>query len=392
MSKSNSNKNEPDKDPFEVLGLPATATDAEITKAYRKLALKLHPDKQQQQQLPEKERERVAAKFQDIQQARSFLLDEEHRSAREAYKTKRVSQQVRKHADHAREKGMSERRKRMREELQRQEADAAGRQQSSGLHTDDSRKRRHATREKDVDIDLVEKLRRQGQEMRESYGDRAAAESFDRQTAQDSKLKKAQKAALDDRQVRLKWSRKRMQTSPSEHSLATMLSKFGSVEVVEMIGSKGNSALVTFQDSASVSPCVHAYRDSEEMRATYVGKRKDREEEIEANVDEPPSSSLPGRDAEDITDWKLRQAAERERLLRELEEEDEGNRASGNTSSKRKARKSPKGSSNPFPPPFPSTADYQNLSPLEKLEHAEFLLLKGIVSPETLERMKVTRQ
>jgi DnaJ family protein C protein 17 len=383
MSKSNA-KNEPDKDPYHVLGVHTTATDAEITKAYRKLALKLHPDKQQQ--LPEKEKERVATEFHDIQQARSFLLDEEHRQARETYKTKRVSQHVRKQADQAREKGMSERRKRMREELHKQEAAAAGRQTG---RTDESRKRQHKQQRDNENDDLVEKLRRQGQEMREAYGDRAAAESVDRQTAEDLK-KRSSKPALDDRQVRLKWSRKRMRTSPSEHTLAATLSKFGSVESVEMIGSKGNAALVTFTDSSSVAPCVNAYKDSEEMRATYVGKRKEREEENEANVNVPPPiRTEQGRDGENVNDWKLRQAAERERLLRELEEEDTGKGAAVDTDKRQKARKPSKGRSNPFPPPFPSTDEYKNLSPLEKLQHAESILLKGFVSPEILQRSKV---
>jgi DnaJ family protein C protein 17 len=391
MSTSNS-KNEPDKDPYHVLGLHTTATDAEITKAYRKLALKLHPDKQQQKQLSEKESKRAAADFHDIQQARSFLLDEEHRQAREAYKTKRVSQHVRKTADQAREKGMSERRKRMREELHRQEAAASGKQTTG--RTDDSRKRgRHQQQRDNENADLVEKLRRQGQEMREAFGDRTAAESVDRQTAEDLK-KRSSKPALDDRQVRLKWSRKRMRTSPSEHSLATTLSKFGSVEVVEMIGSKGNAALVTFTDSGSVTPCVNAYQDSEEMRATYVGKRKEREEENEANADVPPPIPTErGRDGENVNDWKLRQAADRERMSRELEEEDTGKGASVDTDRRAKARKPSKGTSHSFPPPFPSTDDYKTLSPLEKLQHAESLLLKGIVAPERLQRSKiVTKQ
>jgi DnaJ family protein C protein 17 len=401
MSKSR-DKNAPDKDPYQVLGLTHThtahdhPTDVEITKAYRKLALKLHPDKQQQQNLSDAEGKLRAARFHDIQQARSFLLDEEHKSAREAYKTKRASQHVRKQADQAREKGMSERRKRMREELHKQEAAAAGRptQTKSGASaTDESSRKRGRSRKDTAEDDLVEKLRRQGQEMRDAYGDRAAAESVDRQTARDDKKRSAssKKPALDDRQVRLKWSRKRMRTSPSEHSLAKQLSEFGAVESVEMIGSKGNAALVTFTDAASVAPCVTAYQDSEEMRATFVGKRKEREEEREANADVPPPIRTErGRDGENVQDWKLRKAAERERLLRELEEEDVGQGASVETDDKsKKARKPSKGTSNPFPPPFPSTDDYQNLSSFGKLQHAESLLLKGIVSPERLLRSNV---
>jgi DnaJ family protein C protein 17 len=395
---SNAKKNEPDKDPYSVLGIHTTATDAEITKAYRKLALQLHPDKQQQQNLSDKQSKLKQEQFHDIQQARSFLLDDEHAKAREALKTKRASQHVRKQADSAREKGMSERRKRMREELHRQEAAASGRSSGAGVatSTNESSSRKRGRHQDKQDADLVEKLRRQGQEMRDAYGDKAAAESVDRQTAQDLKQQQQQstktKPALDDRQVRLKWSRKRMRTSPSEHSLATSLSTFGAVERVEMIGSKGNAALVTFADSNSVTPCVHAYKDSEEMRAAYVGKRKEREEETEAKADVPPPIRTErARDGENVEDWKLRQAAARERLSRELEEEDvTGKGASAiETDQRAKARTPSKGTSNPFPPPFPSADDYKDLSPMEKLQQAESLLMKGIVSPERLQRSKV---
>lgn len=373
-----------------MLGVHYAATDAEITKAYRKLALQLHPDKQQQQNLSAKDSKLQADKFHDIQQARSFLLDDEHKEKRTAYKTKQASQHVRKQADHAREKGMSERRKRMREELHKQEAAASGRQKQTATETETNEKSRKRGRQhkeqENVDADLVEKLRRQGQEMREAYGDRTAAASV----AEDLLRQQTVKSALDDRRVRLKWSRKRMRTSPSEHSLAAQLIKFGAVESVEMIGSKGNAALVTFADASSVAPCVNAYKDSEEMRAAFVGKRKGREEEIEANVDVPPPIRTErARDGENVNDWKLRQAAARERLSRELEEEDIGKGATVDDGKRATARKPSTGMSNSFPPPFPSTDDYKNLLPLEKLQHAESLLLKGIVSPERLQRSKV---
>ncbi|CAJ1961603.1 unnamed protein product [Cylindrotheca closterium] len=57
--------------PYEVLGLPEEATDAQIKKAYRKLALKNHPDKQ----TTDEGRQHAHAKFAKISNAYELLSD-----------------------------------------------------------------------------------------------------------------------------------------------------------------------------------------------------------------------------------------------------------------------------------------------------------------------------
>jgi DnaJ-class molecular chaperone len=83
-----SKKGQPLVDPYDALGVGFGASDAEITRAYRKLALKLHPDKQGPG-LSEKKREEIAKQFHDIKEARTFLLDAEHAEDRLKYDARR---------------------------------------------------------------------------------------------------------------------------------------------------------------------------------------------------------------------------------------------------------------------------------------------------------------
>lgn len=61
------------RDYYEVLGVPKSASDDEIKKAYRKLAIKYHPDKNQ----GDKEAE---AKFKEINEAHDVLSDKQKRA------------------------------------------------------------------------------------------------------------------------------------------------------------------------------------------------------------------------------------------------------------------------------------------------------------------------
>ncbi len=61
-------------DYYEVIGVPRTASEAEIKNAYRRLALKYHPDKNQGSKEAEK-------KFKEIANAYSVLSDKERRRA-----------------------------------------------------------------------------------------------------------------------------------------------------------------------------------------------------------------------------------------------------------------------------------------------------------------------
>ena len=130
MSSNNTNnkKGQPSIDPYDALGIAFGASEAEITKAYRKLALKLHPDKQRPG-LTAKVQEEIAKQFHDIKEARAFLLDVEHAEDRRQYDARRESERIRRETEAERERHMSDRRKRMRDQLREKEAQAQAEQQ-----------------------------------------------------------------------------------------------------------------------------------------------------------------------------------------------------------------------------------------------------------------------
>ena len=58
------------RDYYEVLGIGKDATEADIKKAYRKLAMKYHPDRNQGN-------EEAAEKFKEVNEAYEILSDSE---------------------------------------------------------------------------------------------------------------------------------------------------------------------------------------------------------------------------------------------------------------------------------------------------------------------------
>ncbi|KAL9178723.1 hypothetical protein ACHAXT_003854 [Thalassiosira profunda] len=67
-------------DLYKTLGIPRTATPADIKKAYRKAALKNHPDK-----VPEAQRESAEKKFKEVAKAYEWLGDEDKRKLYDRY-------------------------------------------------------------------------------------------------------------------------------------------------------------------------------------------------------------------------------------------------------------------------------------------------------------------
>ena len=66
------------KNPYDVLGVPKSATADEIKKAYRKLAMKHHPDKNRGDKASE-------AKFKEVSAAYEILSDEKKRKSYDTF-------------------------------------------------------------------------------------------------------------------------------------------------------------------------------------------------------------------------------------------------------------------------------------------------------------------
>jgi len=66
------------RDFYEVLGVAKNASDEDIKKAYRKLAMKYHPDRNQGEDAKAKEAE---AKFKEVKEAYEMLSDAQKRAA-----------------------------------------------------------------------------------------------------------------------------------------------------------------------------------------------------------------------------------------------------------------------------------------------------------------------
>ena len=73
------------RDFYDVLGVPRSASDDEIKKAYRKLAMKHHPDRN-------KDRQDAEARFKEAKEAYEVLSDKEKRAAYDRFGHGRVAE------------------------------------------------------------------------------------------------------------------------------------------------------------------------------------------------------------------------------------------------------------------------------------------------------------
>lgn len=403
-----------DMNPYDILGISYDASDTIINKAYRQLARKYHPDKQKQQEQKQSKNkldDDMKHKFHLIQLAKSFLLDDEHKKERIQYDKQLKSNAARKVHEDIYNKNLSMKRKQMKEELMKQEELAAKKSKQSKYsstttphHYHDGGKNNTTTsnttttsspsrpKSKKSFDPALDKLSKDGERLREQYINEQMKKHYE-QAKIDVKEK-------EKYQIRLKWSRKRMSTTIlSENTLSTMLSSlFGNVESVEMIGSKGNAALITFVNVDNCHKAVKYYKKSNEMRATYINDELNTTATNTINHHDP--------------DWKMNRELERERILRHMEQNDHNDdyhdyeikkekNKNHHKSSKHDSKhnkndtttipstKQQVSSQRPFPPMLPMNTSTNSMNPLQLLEEQEDILLLNTFSTKILQEMKL---
>ncbi|KAL9709847.1 hypothetical protein Ac2012v2_006902 [Leucoagaricus gongylophorus] len=238
---------EEDSNPYELLKLESSATEGDIKTAYRKLSLKVHPDRNPDH--PE-----AAKLFHELNQAYELLLDPLRRLA--------LDQKLRvKEAKKERYKAYDAKRKHMVEELERRERATA--------------KKTKMGREEEMRvINETERIKEEGRRLRAMKQAQVDQAREDRAKDQN---RPPEQGTLDTT-VRLKWSLKKYPKLTTPESIACLLSSFGSVDTASIVLSlnkrKHGTALVPFRQIGdayrAVSESGKAERGLEDIEVGWI--------------------------------------------------------------------------------------------------------------------------
>lgn len=212
-------------DPYEVLGISKDSTDAQIVKAFRKNALKWHPDKNLDRKKLSEEM------FLKISQAFELLSDS---AARAAYDQLRAAETAKTIYIQRRKQTDSAQRARFREELERREANVISSQEEAKL----------AQRKFDKEI---ERLRKEGsrllQQERENI-EKEVHKNF--RNCSDKPTSSA--VEVSPARLKVKWKTTNSERKLLEEDLLRLFETYGKVTAVVMSSSGKGSAIIEFED------------------------------------------------------------------------------------------------------------------------------------------------
>ncbi|KAJ3253583.1 DnaJ (Hsp40), sub C, member 17 [Chytriomyces hyalinus] len=215
---------EPHNDLYELLGVPVTATSQQISKAYRKKALKVHPDK------VGPDNEAAAAQFLQLTHAVDTLTDAAKRAAYDNLHKAHV-------AKRERVEKLDEARKKAKRDLEERETRGA---QLYGQSND-------SFNEAEVKRLREEGLKRLAEMMKEDELEREARDVASNANSTTNDL---------DHSISLKW--KAGQVKLTEDQIETLFSAFGEIDVLRV---KKKSALLVYKN-ASDAEKIYNKRDS----------------------------------------------------------------------------------------------------------------------------------
>ncbi|VDO26117.1 unnamed protein product [Onchocerca flexuosa] len=206
-----------DFDPYELLDLKPGCTDAQIVKAFRKAALKWHPDKNPNRKQTAQEM------FLKISKAFELLSDA---SARAAYDQILAARTARSVYIQRRQKNESEKRRKLREELERREANVLNAQH------DEEKAKRELEKE-------IERLRKEGSKLLQRE-----RENIEREIHKNATMEEQS----DDKRLlaryKLKWKRENNRCDYDEDDFKELFSKYGHIsDIIVSSGNKGMAIL-----------------------------------------------------------------------------------------------------------------------------------------------------
>uniref|UniRef100_A0AAF5PSS3 DnaJ domain-containing protein n=2 Tax=Wuchereria bancrofti TaxID=6293 RepID=A0AAF5PSS3_WUCBA len=214
-----------DFDPYELLDLKPECTDTQIVKAFRKAALKWHPDKNPGRKQAAQEM------FLKISKAFELLSDAAARAAYDHVLAARTAHTI---YVRRRQNNESEKRRKLREELERREANVLNVQHE----------KEKAKRELEKEI---QRLRKEGSKLLQRERENIEQEIRKNATVEEQSGDKRLLA-----RYKLRWKRETDQCNYDEDDLRKLFSKYGHISDVIVSSSSRGMAILEFDELVDV--------------------------------------------------------------------------------------------------------------------------------------------
>lgn len=291
-------------DIYEILGLPLEASESEIKKAYRKKALKCHPDKNPDN--PE-----AAAEFDQLQKILEVLLDAGTKKAYDKLLKGRKAAKLRaREADAKTQK--------LRAELEERERQA----QEQPRLTEEERFRRELKR-------LEEEGRRLIEEELERVNKTVEEELRARDGTSRGKSEESKNSAPQGYKIKVKWTTTDDWPGYSEEEIHRLFYKWGDINALVMKQrTKKGTALIDYKTKQGADMAVQFEKGipGKPLEVTLVTSEP-KKSDTKKTPKEAPADLKPNYDFESVSAMNQRRLEERRKLIEEIMRE-EGNSGS----------------------------------------------------------------